>query len=69
VADAFIWYHSERSPVTRNTLGILLRKFEKNITLADMPFSGCLRTQDVRENIMAKMSVIFPQSHCAKLKQ
>jgi hypothetical protein len=70
VADAFICYHTERSRVTRNTKGILLKKFKENTSLADMPFSGCLSTsQDVLENIMDKISAIFLKNHCAKLKQ
>jgi hypothetical protein len=57
VADEFIWYHTERRPVTCNTMGILLRKLKENNYVADMPFSGFLSTfKDVRENIMAKTS-------------
>jgi Ran GTPase-activating protein (RanGAP) involved in mRNA processing and transport len=58
----------KRSPVTGNTLGISLRKFKENTSLADVPFSRCLSTsQDVRENVMAKISVIVLQSHCCIL--
>jgi hypothetical protein len=68
VADAFILHRTERNLVTGNTMGILLRKFKENTPLADMPFSGCLSTfQDVRENLVARISVIFLQSHCAIL--
>ena len=70
MADAFNWYHTERRPVTRNTMVIIVRKFKENNSLADMSLAGCLSiSQDVRENIMAKISVIFLQSHYAKLKQ
>jgi len=58
----------KRSPVTGNTLGILLSKFKDNTSSADMPFSRCRSTsQDVRENILAKISVIALQSHCGSL--